>query len=72
MSNFTDTRNILKSFLCVIAGVWAYCLVIAPIFSDQAYAEVAASSAKNIGIGFTLVALLICALWIAVVRKKNS
>lgn len=72
MSSSTAPKRIVRSFAAVIAGIWVYCLVIAPAFSEQIYADVAAEKAKEIGIGFTVVALLVGAVWFFIANKKSK
>lgn len=72
MSSSTAPKRIVRSFAAVIAGIWAYCLVIAPAFSEQNYADVAAEKAKEIGIGFTVVALLVGTVWFFIANKKSK
>ncbi|WP_455005989.1 hypothetical protein [Corynebacterium propinquum] len=72
MSSSTAPKRIVRSFAAVIAGIWVYCLVIAPAFSEQNYADVAAEKAKEIGIGFTVVALLVGAVWFFIANEKSK
>lgn len=55
----------------VIAGCWAYCLVVAPLLSERSYGEVVAEKSKDIGLGFTLAALLIGVMWLFVARENR-
>lgn len=71
MSSFTDPQKIVRSFAAIIAGSWVYCLALAPAFSEKPYADVAAEKSKEIGIGFTVVALLVGAIWFFIATKKS-
>ena len=71
MSSFTEPKRIVRSFTAVIAGSWIYCLVLAPAFSGQNYADVAAEKSKEIGIGFTVAALIVGAIWFFIATKKS-
>ena len=70
MSSFTEPKRIVRSFGAVIAGCWVYCLVLAPAFSAQSYADVAAEKSKEIGIGFRVAALIVGAIWFFIATKK--
>ena len=72
MSSFTEPKRIIRSFTAVIAGSWIYCLVLAPAFSEQNYADVAAEKSKEIGIGFTVAALIVGAIWFFIATKKSK
>ena len=72
MSSLTEPQKIVRSFAAVIAGAWIYCLVLAPAFSEQNYADVAAEKSKEIGIGFTVVAVLVGAIWFFIATKKSK
>lgn len=71
MSNFADPQKIVRSFAAVIAGSWVYCLVVAPILSEQSYADVAVEKSKEIGIGFTIAALIVGAIWFFIAKKSS-
>ena len=72
MSNFTNPQKIVRSFASVIAGCWVYCLALAPTFSEKPYADVAVEKSKEIGIGFTIGALLVGTIWFFIAKKKSS
>lgn len=72
MSNFTEPKRIIRSFAAVIAGCWVYCLALAPAFSEKPYADVAAEKSKEIGIGFTVAALIVGAIWFFIATKKSK
>ncbi|SDS73935.1 hypothetical protein [Corynebacterium timonense] len=72
MSNFRNPKTVATSFVCVIAGIWAYCLIVAPLFSDGSYASVALEKTKDIGIGFTIAALFVGAVWFLIAKKKSE
>ena len=72
MSSSTAPKRIVRSFAAVIVGSWVYCLVLAPAFSEQNYADVAAEKSKEIGIGFTAAALLVGAIWFFIATKKSK
>ncbi|WP_222104959.1 hypothetical protein [Corynebacterium anserum] len=70
MSSFTNTRNIIRSFAAVIAGIWAYFLIVAPMMSQQNYVEVAVDKSQTIGIGFTVAALVVGTVWVFLVKRS--
>ncbi|AIU29469.1 Hypothetical protein Cul210931_0096 [Corynebacterium ulcerans] len=72
MSNFYKSQTIVRSMAAVIAGCWAYCLVVAPLLSERSYGEVVAEKSKDIGLGFTLAVLLIGVMWLFVARRKSA
>lgn len=72
MSNFTNPQKVVRGFTAVITGCWVYCLVVAPILSEQSYADAAIEKSKDIGIGFTIGALLVGAIWLFIANKKSN
>lgn len=72
MSSFTEPKRIVQSFAAVIAGIWIYCLALAPAFSGQNYADAVAEKSKEIGIGFTIAALIVGAIWFFIATKKSK
>lgn len=63
--NLDNPRKVASGFVSVLAGVWIYCLLISPIFSSRPYGEVAAEQAREIGIGFSVVIVLVGAAFTA-------
>ena len=72
MSNFRNPKKIATSFAYLIAGIWAYCLIVAPLFSEASYANVALEKSKDIVIGFTIVALLVGIVWFLFAKNKSD
>ena len=72
MSNFTNPKIIARSFAWVIAGVWAYCLIVAPLFSEESYGTVALEKSKDIGIGFTIAALVVGGIWLLIAQHMSK
>lgn len=57
--NLENPRKVVSGFVSMLAGVWIYCLLISPFFSSKTYGEVAAEKAREIGIGFSVVIVLV-------------
>ncbi|AWB82576.1 hypothetical protein C3B44_09690 [Corynebacterium yudongzhengii] len=71
MQNLSSPNKIAQAFLAVIVGIWAYCLVVAPMLTEGSYTEVVAEKSREIGIGFTIAAAAVGAICY-VIAKKNS
>lgn len=72
MSRFMDPTRVLRGVTGVIAGIWIYCLVLGPLLSEESYATAALEKSKEIGIGNTLLVIVIGAIWYFITKKKNS
>ncbi|AKA95650.1 Hypothetical protein CUL131002_0090 [Corynebacterium ulcerans] len=72
MSNFHKSQTIVRSMAAVIAGCWAYCLVVAPLLSGTELRRSCGRKVQRYGLGFTLAALLIGVMWLFVVRRKSA
>ena len=69
---FSQPEKIATSFAYLIAGIWVYCLIVAPLFSEASYANVVLEKSKDIGIGFTIVALLVGTVWFLIAKNKSD
>ncbi|MCI6207461.1 MAG: hypothetical protein MR654_11300 [Corynebacterium glucuronolyticum] len=63
--NLDNPCKVASGFVSVLAGVWIYCLLISSIFFSRPYGEVAAEQAREIGIGFSVVIVLVGAAFTA-------
>lgn len=69
-----DWKTVIKAFGWVVAGVLAYCVIIAPLTNEGSYGAVVSEKLTSIGIAYTAIAIVLCALWLAVIaliRKKR-
>lgn len=71
VSKFADPRRVVVGFLSVALGVWFYCLVVAPLLSDRDYGTVALEKAKSLGLGNTLVIIVLATVWVLVIKWRN-
>lgn len=68
------SSHILRIGAGILAGVWAYCLLIAPLFDARPYTVAAGAVATEVGIGFSIVVVVLTGLGAAVVawRRRGS
>lgn len=72
MSRLLDPNRVLRGFAGVIAGIWIYCLVLGPLLSEESYVTSALKKSKNMGIGTTLLAIAMGAIWYFISKKRNT
>lgn len=75
-SKFKDPKRVMVGMLSIIAGVMAYCFLVAPPLSDDTYWGTASHQFMDKGIGYSAVVIAIGAVWMAVIffsrREKKS
>lgn len=53
--------------------IWlVYCLVLAPLFYDGSYGEIALDKSKSVGIGFTIGTFVVGAILYAIVKRNSQ
>ncbi|AKE40338.1 hypothetical protein ACFLIN_05160 [Corynebacterium kutscheri] len=72
MSKLTSPKNIIKGFSSVLLGVWLYCLVVAPIFTEGSYLNIVSNKASTIGLGWTIITVFIAAVWLSAISIKKD
>ncbi|WP_211214772.1 hypothetical protein [Corynebacterium glucuronolyticum] len=55
-----------------MAGVWAYCLLLAALLSDQPYGDVVADKASSIGLGWTVAVVIVGAIFTVYATRKSA
>ncbi|WPF66040.1 MULTISPECIES: hypothetical protein [unclassified Corynebacterium] len=74
-SKFKDPKTAATAVLSVIAGVLAYCFLIAPAFADTPYWDTASQQFMDKGIGYSIIALALGAIWLTAIffsKKKEA
>lgn len=64
MREFFKSHRILAVALSILAGCWTYCLIIAPVLSDQPYWETASEKAAGIGMQYTIAVFIAGVIWL--------
>ena len=70
--NLDNPRKVITGFVSVLAGVWVYCLLLAPLLSDQPYGDVVADKASSIGLGWTVAVVIVGAIFTAYAMRKSA
>ncbi|AKK07539.1 hypothetical protein CTEST_00345 [Corynebacterium testudinoris] len=69
-----DGKTVIKAFASFVVGVLAYCAIIAPLTNEGSYGSVVFEKLTSIGIAYTAIAIVLCAIWlaaIALIKKKR-